>query len=332
MGCVFFSFFLLSIFGGLSLLVLALRGLGWDQLTPPLQPGNLLLLVVLGVLFVLGLMVGTGFALRRMSRPLDDLLEAADNFAQGKPTQPVAEDGPPELRSLARSFNSMVSRLQEQEHRRRSFLADVSHELRTPLTIMRGTIEGIQDGLYTPDESRMNALLDEIKLLDSLVDDLRILSLAESGALTLRREPTDLVGLLSEAANAFSSSALSIQTSFTSEALILDVDPLRMRQVIDNLLSNAVRHIPPGGTIWLRGGLVEDRLEIEVEDSGPGIASEDLPHIFERFYKSGDSRGMGLGLSIAKTLVEAHGGRIEASSPPGKGALMRVSLPVVRMP
>jgi len=320
-------FLLLSVLGGLSLLALALRALGWEDLTLPWRPGSLLLVVVLTGLFFLGLFIGAGFMLRRMSRPLDDLLEAAENFANGKPTQPVPESGPPELRALAHSFNSMVARLQDDDARRRSLLADVSHELRTPLTILRGNIEGLLDGVYTPDEARLNALLDEIKLLDRLVDDLRILSLAESGTLTLNREPTDLVGLLSEAAAAFRSGAVTIQTSFAAETLVVEADPLRLRQVVENLLSNAVRHTPPGGTIWLRCRLAEELVEIEVEDSGPGIAAQDLPHIFERFYKAGDSRGMGLGLSIAQYLMLAHGGTIEAASPPGHGAVLCVTLP-----
>jgi signal transduction histidine kinase len=327
MGCFFFTFFSLSVLGGFSLLALALRGLGWEQVIPPLQPGNIFMLVALGALFLFGLMAGARFALRWMSRPLDGLLEAADQFAQGKPVTPVAESGPPELRSLTRSFNGMVARLQAEEQRRRGFLADVSHELRTPLTILRGTIEGFQDGLYTPDQARLEGLLDEIKLLDRLVDDLRILSLAESGALALRREPTDLTVLLGEAAEAFNSSGLRIQTDFPAHNLTLEIDPLRLRQVVDNLLSNAVRHTPPGGTIWLRCRALDGQVELQVEDSGPGIAPADLPHIFERFYKSGDSRGMGLGLSIARTLVEAHGGTINAQSPPGQGALILVRLP-----
>jgi signal transduction histidine kinase len=278
------------------------------------------------------LIIGAGSMLRLMSRPLDDLLEAAENYTSGKPTQPVPESGSRALRALARSFNSMVARLQDDDAHRRGLLADVSHELRTPLTILRGEIEGMQDGVYALDEARLNSLLDEIKLLDRLVDDLRILSLAESGTLALQREPTDLVSLLSEAAAAFQSDFLSIQTSFSDETLVADADPLRLRQVVDNLLSNAVRHTPPGGTIWLRCRLVDSQtVEIEVEDSGPGIDPQDLPLIFERFYKSGDSRGMGLGLSIAKHLVEAHGGTIQAASPPGHGAILRVSLPLVRL-
>jgi signal transduction histidine kinase len=283
---------------------------------------------MLGGLFLLGLLLGLGSMLRLMSRPLDALLEAAENYASGKPTQPVPESGSRELRALARSFNSMVARLEDDDAHRRGLLADVSHELRTPLTILRGNIEGLLDGVYTPDEARLNGLLDEIKLLDRLVDDLRILSLAESGALTLHREPTDLVPLLGESAAAFQSEVLSIQTSFSSETLVMEVDPLRLRQVVENLLSNAVRHTPDGGTIWLRCRVVGDQVEIEVEDSGPGIAAEDLPHIFERFYKSVDSRGMGLGLSIAQYLVLAHGGTIQAESPPGRGAVLRVSLPL----
>ena len=328
MGCMFsmllMSFFLFMFF----VIAVVGRERGWPFFATHRVPGMTLLVGVLAGLFFLGLIAGAGYVMRSMSSPLDALLEAARRVARGEPTRPVCETGSPETRQLAQAFNLMLKRLQDDEARRRNLMADVSHELRTPLTILRGTIEGMQDGLYPADETRWNSLLEEINLLDRLVEDLRTLSQAESGALTLRREPVELTGLLGEAAAAFRSSQVDIQTAFSGEGLVVEADPARLREVVDNLLSNAVRHTPPGGAIWLRcQGIDAKTVELEVEDSGPGIAAQDLPHIFERFYKSGDSRGMGLGLSIAKTLVEAHGGTIQAFSPPGKGALMRLRLP-----
>jgi signal transduction histidine kinase len=329
MGCLFILFNLVSLSLLLAVLALVGHALGWVDFTRPvIAPGNMLL-PFLGVLFVVGLVAGANFVLRRMSAPLDDLLEASGRIAQGDYSKPVNERGSCEMRALTRAFNSMMGRLQAENARRRNLLADVSHELRTPLTILRGNIEGMQDGLYAPDEARLGSLLEEIGILERLVEDLRTLSLAESGALALRREMTDLVVLLGEAAAAFQTSSAPIQTEFSSDNLQAEVDAFRLRQVVDNLLSNAVRHSPPGELIWLRGRRVEgDRVEIEVEDHGPGIALEDLPHVFERFYKGHDSGGMGLGLAIAKYLVEAHGGSIEAISPPGSGALMKVRMPI----
>jgi signal transduction histidine kinase len=329
MGCMFIVFNLFSLSVLLAFLLLVGRALGWVEFSKPITaPGNLLL-PALGALFVLGLAAGANFVLRRMSAPLDDLLEASGRVAHGDYATPVSERGSKEVRALARAFNSMMARLQAEDTRRRDLLADVSHELRTPLTILKGNIEGLQDGLYSPDEARLDSLLEEIKKLERLVEDLRTLALAESGALALRKEMSDLTVLLKDAAAAFQSSAVSIQTELSGNELQAEVDPFRLREVVDNLLSNAVRHSPTGGVVCLRcrqadgGGIA-----IEVEDSGPGIAAEDLPHIFERFYKSSDSGGMGLGLAIARHLVQAHGGSIEASSLPGRGALLRVHLPL----
>jgi signal transduction histidine kinase len=328
MSCLFILFNLVSLSLLLAFAAVVGNALGWVDFTRPVVAPGGMLLPFLGILFLVGLVAGANFVLRRMSAPLDDLLEASARVAQGDYSRPVSERGSRDMRALTRAFNSMMGRLQAENERRRILLADVSHELRTPLTILRGNIEGLQDGLYTADETRLRALLEEISILERLVEDLRTLSLAESGALTLKRANTDLVVLLGESAAAFQAGAARIQTEFSGDGLPAEVDAFRLRQVVDNLLSNAVRHSPPGETIFLRLRQTGGRVEIEVEDRGPGIAPQDLPHVFERFYKGRDSGGMGLGLAIAKYLVEAHGGSIEAASPPGKGALLRVVLPV----
>jgi signal transduction histidine kinase len=231
----------------------------------------------------------------------------------------------------------MASRLQSADEQRRRLLSDVTHELRTPLTVIQGNVEGMLDGVYLPDQAHLKLILEETQVLSRLVEDLRTLALSDSGALVLRREPTDLAELVRDAAAASRAQAdaagLAIDVELSSDLPLLLLDPARMRQVVLNLLANAMRYTPGGGTIVVRvrmaaGGGKEEVL-LEIEDTGPGIAPEDLPHVFDRFYKARDSRGMGLGLSIARSLVEAHGGAISAQSPFGRGTTIRVILPVV---
>lgn len=291
-----------------------------------------------GILFavVLTALVVAGLNLRRMSAPLDDLLNASNKIADGDYSARVDEGGPREVRSMARAFNSMAERLQINDEQRRSMLADVTHELRTPLTIIQGNIEGILDGMYPADEARLKSIVEEAQVLSRLVDDLRTLSLAESGSLELKREPTDLAVLIRETLSAFQSQAdadgVGIETLLAENVPSVEVDPERIRQVLSNLLTNALRYSPRGGTVKVDLTVsitgLERRAVISVEDSGPGIASADLPHVFNRFYKSADSRGMGLGLSIAKYIVEAHGGEIRAESEAGKGTKISFTLPV----
>jgi signal transduction histidine kinase len=206
--------------------------------------------------------------------------------------------------------------------------------LRTPITVIQGNVEGILDGMYPADEARLRSILEETQILSRLVDDLRTMALAESGSLQLRREPVDLAPLIRDVLSGFESQAkekdLRLETQL-EEGETVQIDPLRIREVLTNLLSNALRYTPSGGLV--RIGLTETGIGGErsvmifVQDSGPGISPADLPHIFERFYKSSDSGGMGLGLSIAKYVVEAHGGKIWAESEAGKGTKISFSIP-----
>jgi two-component system sensor histidine kinase BaeS len=290
-----------------------------------------------GLVFLLGLVMAVRWGtrgLRRISAPLDELLEASNRVAEGDYSVRVEERGPQETRSLGQAFNSMVSRLQVNDQQRRAMLADLTHELRTPLTVMRGNLEGMLDGLYPVQEERLKAILEETQTLSRLVDDLRTQALAESGALQLRLEPVDLAGLVRECAAAFEAQADSVGVSLEirlEAAPVVEVDPQRMREILSNLMSNALRYSPRGGAVQVQlteavtGG--ERSARISVVDQGPGIAVEDLPHIFDRFHKSSDSGGMGLGLSIAKSLVEAHGGGILAESAPGQGTRISFTLP-----
>ena len=273
-------------------------------------------------------------SVRRMSVPLDNLLEASSKVAEGDFSARVEERGPPEVRALTRGFNSMAERLQVNDQQRRAMLADVSHELRTPITVIQGNVEGILDGLYPADEARLRSIMEETQILSRLVDDLRTLALAESGSLQLRREPTDLRELVRDTVAGFESQAkekgLKVEL-ILEDVEEMDVDPLRIREVLTNILANALRYTPSQGEVKV--GLTESGIDGErgvtifIQDSGAGIESADLSHIFDRFYKSSDSGGMGLGLSIAKYLVEAHGGKIWAESDVGKGTKISFVLP-----
>jgi signal transduction histidine kinase len=265
---------------------------------------------------------------------LDELIEASNKVADGDFSARVEVKGPPELRTLLHGFNSMAERLEVNDRQRRNMFADVSHELRTPLTVIQGNVEGILDGMYPADETRLKSILEETQILSRLVEDLRTLSLAESGALQLKKESTDLAELIRDTVAGFETQAKEKNVSLE---IILDsmeevtVDPQRVREVLSNLIGNALRYTPSQGVVKV--GLVESGTGAEkeallfVEDNGPGIESADLPHVFERFYKSSDSGGMGLGLSIARFLVEAHGGKIWAESTAGQGAKISFTLP-----
>jgi two-component system sensor histidine kinase BaeS len=295
-------------------------------------------LPVAGILLLIGLvaLAWLGRGVRHLSRPLGDLLDAADRVADGDYSARVAEQGPREVRSVARAFNTMASRLQAADERRRLYLSSVTHELRTPLTVIQGNLEGMLDGVYAPDQARLKLVLEESQVLSRLVDDLRISVLVESGSLVLRRQPTDLVELLHEVAVAFRTQAngagVTIDVDAPQEIPLLPLDPERMRQVLLNLVANAVRYTPPRGSVVLRCRATEKTTGksavIEVQDTGSGITGEDLPHVFDPFYKTRDSRGMGLGLSIAKSIVEAHRGTITARSDFGQGTTISVILPL----
>lgn len=335
MGCFFIIFNFFACVGLLAVLQFILAPYVDLHGIPPLdRPDFILPFGLVGILIFVTAVYWAVRGLRRMSMPLDDLLEASDRVADGDYTVRVDPKGPPEIRSMMQGFNSMVERLQENDRQRRAMLADVSHELRTPITVIQGNVEGILDGLYPADEARLKSIVEETQILSRLVDDLRTLALAESGSLQLKREPTDLGLLIREVVSGFESQAKEKDIRVALEldnVEAVDVDPLRIREVLRNLLTNALRYTPHQGEVKV--GLAESSTGGErsvllfVEDNGPGIDPSDLPHIFERFYKSSDSGGMGLGLSIAKYLVEAHAGRIWVESVAGQGTKIFLSLP-----
>lgn len=285
-------------------------------------------------LFVVGI-VSALRALRGAAAPIAEMMAASGRLSGGDYTVRVRERGPGDVRALARAFNEMAARLAAHEQQRRNLLAEVTHELRTPLAVIQGNLEGLLDGVYPRDEAHLAPVLDEARVLSTLIEDLRTLALAETGTLPLHREPTDLPALVDDTVAAFRAQAASAGVALTAslpDLPALSVDPTRIRQVLANLLSNALQHTPAGGTVEVSAALEPrrgtDHVIVSVADTGRGIPGSDLPHIFDRFYKSTGSPGSGLGLAIARNLVTLHGGEIAAESVEGRGTTIRVALPV----
>jgi len=270
-------------------------------------------------------------ALRRTTAPIGNVMEAAGKVEEGDYSVRVSETGPREVRDLARAFNSMTERLEQDEKQRRALLADVTHELRTPLTVMQGNLEALLDDVYPRDDEHLTPILEETRVLARLVEDLRTLALTESGALKLYKEPTDLEVLVEETLASFraqsDSAGVQLSAAIPNEIPPFELDPVRVREVLANLIANALRHTPVGGKIEVAALMDGDLVTVSVRDTGAGISPDDLPRIFDRFYKSERSRGTGLGLAIAKNLVTAHGGEIVAESRLGSGTLIRFTLP-----
>jgi len=226
--------------------------------------------------------------------------------------------------AFRRTLRPVAGAFAEQDRLRRQLMADVAHELRTPLAILQGRIEGLLDGVYPRDEAHLAELLEETRHLSRLVEDLGTLAHAEAGALELRKEAVDLGDLVRDVAAAL---PRPIAVEVPAGLSAIEVDPVRIRQVLLNLLANALRHTPVEDVIAVEVQAQPQRMLIRVRDTGSGIAPEDLPRLFERFHKGSGSRGSGLGLPIARKLVLAHGGDIGIESTPGQGTEVTVSLP-----
>jgi signal transduction histidine kinase len=286
--------------------------------------------VLFPILLVVLIAVAVSGGVRRMTRPMNNLIDAARRIESGDYSAQVPEWGSRDIRSVARAFNSMSARLKSMDERRRSFLADVTHELRTPLSVIRGQAEAIADGVYPADAAHLAPILDATQTLDRLVEDLRTLALADAGNLVLNKEPTDIGQLVRDTVESFRSQAESAGTSLTTDVSdnlpSVDSDPARIRQVISNLLSNAIRHTPAGGSIRVTVGSAPDQVTVAVADTGEGIPPDLLGHVFERFVKGPTSTGSGLGLAIAHDIVTAHGGSLEIRSEPGSGTTVTVAL------
>jgi signal transduction histidine kinase len=226
----------------------------------------------------------------------------------------------------------MTSRLEAQDQVRRQLMADIAHELRTPLTIIQGRLEGLLDGVYPRDNGQLEGILGDTRVLARLVEDLRTLAHAESGTLALHKEPTDAASVIADAVQACRPDANARDVALGHDAgaalPMIEVDPVRLREVLMNLLTNAIRHTPAGGQVAVSASALDGQVQLRVTDTGSGIAPDELPRIFERFYKGRSSAGSGLGLPIARGIVEAHGGTITADSTPGRGTSVTVTLPI----
>jgi signal transduction histidine kinase len=321
--------FLLGVCGVVALAWLAASALG--IFTPASHGvaiavlGGGLLAAVIAVIVLIG-------TFRRVGMPLGHVMEAAERVADGDYSVRVAEHGPPPIRGLARAFNTMTERLGKHEQQRRNLMADVAHELRTPLTIIQGKLEGLLDGVYAREDAQLSEILGEAKLLSRLIEDLRTLALSEAGVLRLEKEPTDVAELVQDVTRVFATEAFAQQVTLKIEAAtkqpLVMIDAVRIRQVLSNILSNALRHTPSGGLIETIVGATDDaEVWVEVHDTGAGMSQAEVERAFERFEKGPESRGSGLGLTIARNLVAAHGGKIQAVSQPGLGTRIRFTLP-----
>lgn len=290
--------------------------------------GSLAIVIALLLTFVLS---------RRMSSPIGVLANAARRLGQGDLSQRVQFQGKGEVKVLAQAFNSMATDLEHAEQLRRNLVADVAHELRTPLSNIQGYLEAIRDRVIKPNVATIRSLNEETALLSRLVDELQELSLVEAGELKLIYQAEDIAKLVKQAVTPWqpqvAAREISLSLDLPDNLPLVDVDWQRVNQVLHNLLENAVAHTHKGGTINVAATTQGDWVEVCVSDTGEGIPAEDLPNIFERFYRVDKSRarvtgGSGLGLTIAKRLVEAHGGKIAVQSEMGKGSRFSFTLPI----
>ena len=268
----------------------------------------------------------------RTWRPVRSLVGLAGSLADGDYTARAAEPRSGAMKPVVRSFNKLAGRLEDAELQRRRLLADLGHEIRTPLTVVRGEIEAMLDGVHEPDPEHLEALLDEVRVMERLVEDLRTLTLAEAGQLSLHPEATDIDDLVGDVVDSHRPGAerAGVVVRFIPDGSIgeIMVDPVRIREVVANLIVNALRAMPDGGALTVRvSSPAAGRVDIVVADTGIGIPEDELDHIFDRFHKSATSSGSGLGLTISRDLVGGHGGSMYVASEVGAGTTVTVSLP-----
>ena len=311
-------------------LIGSLLGLVEQSSLPHLaQAAAVVVLVAGGVALVQAIRFAGGVA-----GPLDELAAAAGRVETGDfgARVRVPPHGSRDLRALTTAFNTMAARLEAEEDRRRRLLADLGHELRTPIAVIEGHLEAVLDGVYPADEAHLDPILDETRVLARLVEDLRTVSLAEAGSLTLHREPVDPGHLVADVVAALSQRAeargATLGVDVEPALPELEVDPVRIHQVLSNLLDNAIRYTPAGGTVHVVARRHDGSVEVSVTDEGPGLSPDLRETLFDRFVKSPESPGSGLGLAIAKAIVEAHGGTIRAEAGSSGGTRIAFSLPL----
>lgn len=290
---------------------------------------------------ILTLLIGM-LLMKRFITPLAEVIAAAQAVAAGDFSVRVPVGGRnDDLRALSEHFNAMAESLERAEHERRSLFADIAHELRTPLTIIKGRLEGILDGVYPASEEHVADALEETYLLERLVEDLRLLALTETRQLPLEKREVQVQEIVERTLNLFAPQAAERRVALRSQSDVvppLYVDPQRMEQVISNIVDNALRFTPPGGAIEVAIRQRGEQVEIVIADNGPGVPEQDLPQIFNRFWKGDKSRsrvggaaGAGLGLAIAKQLTEAQGGRVVARNRSEGGLEVTLAFPIHRI-
>lgn len=270
-------------------------------------------------------------------RPVRALTDAAAQLATGDLTHRVVVKGKDELATLGQAFNHMAESLEQAEESRRALTADIAHELRNPLAVQRAHLEAIEDGVYPMSPESLATIEEQTRLLTRLVDDLRTLALADAGQLNLETTETDFLALVRRVAERFEVQAadreLHIRLNLVETCPPLNLDSQRIQQILHNLLSNALRYSPKGGSIWIEMACTPEQVVLAVRDEGPGIPPDALPFIFDRFYRGDKARtrtggGTGLGLSIARKLAQAHGGDLRAGNHPAGGAEFKLVLPI----
>jgi signal transduction histidine kinase len=288
------------------------------------------------VTMALALLLGV-FLSRSLTSPIRELTQATHAVSQGDLSQQVPIRSSDELGELGKAFNKMSTELSRSVNARRQMTADIAHELRTPLSLILGHAEAVHDGVLPPTPENFEIIREEAVRLEHLVNDLRILSLADAGELTMSLQIVEPERLLQEVAALYQYQTqrknITLDLDIASPLSNIEVDPGRMTQVLTNILDNALRHTPEGGRITLAAKEVYDQVELAIRDSGPGLKAEDLERIFERFYRTDASRqreedgGSGLGLAIAKSIVQAHGGQLSAERAADEGLKVSVKLP-----
>ena len=308
--------------------------------TPGLMPHDQEFRTAVNRMLVVGGLVGGLLALglaillaRRATRPVRELTRAAKALADGQNVQRIQVAADREFAVMASAFNAMADTIEAQEEVRRAYASEVAHELRTPLMIQRSQLEAMEDGVMEPNPAGLRSLLEENQRLSRLVADLEVLGSADAARFWLQRRPVDLAEPVRAAADELSSllEAKGVALAMDLRPAGAEADPDRIRQVVANLLSNAVKYTRRKGTVRLGLRQTGPWAVIEVGDSGPGIPEEDMPRVFDRFYRGSRARGRGsgIGLSVVRELTEAHGGRVRVESPPGSGAVFQVVLPAL---
>ncbi|MEM8860881.1 MAG: HAMP domain-containing sensor histidine kinase [Chloroflexota bacterium] len=292
--------------------------------------------VVLIIGAVIGITIGV-VASRSLTRPLDRLRQAAERIEQNDFSIRVEPQGTDEIKELARSFNNMAEQLETAEELRKNLLSDVAHELRNPLHIVKGNIEAMLDGVFEKNETHLLRVLRQTQLVVKLVEDLDEIARAEAKQLKLNLRSVNLGKLISDVTQSFEHSAqtknIDLVVDIPSTLPMIEADSDRIKQIMLNLVSNAFRYTSEGGEILIAAEQTQEGIYVRVKDNGVGINSADLPHIFDRFYRTDKARsrakgGTGLGLAIAKALVEMHQGSIHVTSPGvGKGSTFSFTLP-----